>query len=188
MHIGKTEAEKEFLLSEVGGINGAFKVDGAAEVSPLPTSVFTNSSSSSSSGHNSKIDKTTAAGADDEPSLTPMCPPVFEGLYIYTCICIYICMYIYMCMYICVCMYVCMCIYIYIYIYIHNVCYIYICIGDFWVTECLRVHRLMMCRSKGCDGQDRSVNQRKCRDLLKDLMSRSISVPFCRPVDVIKLG
>ena len=60
--------------------------------------------------------------------------------------------------------------------------------GDFWVTECLRVHRLMMARSKGCDGQDRGVNQRKCRDLLKDLMSKPLSLPFCRPVDTVKLG
>ena len=60
--------------------------------------------------------------------------------------------------------------------------------GDYWVTECLRVHRLMMGRSKGCDGQDRGVNQRKCRDLLKDLMSRQSSNPFSRPVDIVKLG
>ena len=60
--------------------------------------------------------------------------------------------------------------------------------GDYWVTECLRVHRLMMGRSKGCDGQDRGVNQRKCRDLLKDLMSRPSSTPFSRPVDIVKLG
>lgn len=59
--------------------------------------------------------------------------------------------------------------------------------GDFWVTECMRVHRLVMGRSKGCDGQDRGVNQRKCRDLLKDLMSKPSSMPFCRPVDVVKL-
>ena len=60
--------------------------------------------------------------------------------------------------------------------------------GDFWVTECMRVHRLVMGRSKGCDGQDRGVNQRKCRDLLKDLMSKPSSIPFCRPVDIVKLG
>ena len=60
--------------------------------------------------------------------------------------------------------------------------------GDFWVTECLRVHRLVMGRSKGCDGQDRGVNQRKCRDLLKDLMSKPSSVPFSRPVDIVKLN
>ena len=59
--------------------------------------------------------------------------------------------------------------------------------GDFWVTECMRVHRLVMGRSKGCDGQDRGVNQRKCRDLLKDLMSKPSSMPFCRPVDIVKL-
>ena len=60
--------------------------------------------------------------------------------------------------------------------------------GDFWVTECLRVHRLVMGRSKGCDGQDRGVNQRKCRDLLKDLMSKPSSIPFSRPVDIVKLN
>jgi hypothetical protein len=60
--------------------------------------------------------------------------------------------------------------------------------GDFWVNECLRVHRLVLSRSKGCDGQDRSVNQRRCRDVLKQLMGKHIAAAFCRPVDPVKLN
>jgi hypothetical protein len=60
--------------------------------------------------------------------------------------------------------------------------------GDYWVNEYNRVHRLILSRSKGCDGQDHAVNQRKFRDALKQLMGKPIATPFCRPVDVVKLN
>ena len=55
--------------------------------------------------------------------------------------------------------------------------------GDYWVNECLRVHRSVVNRSRGDDGQDRDVNKRKVREILKSLMSTHNAHVFARPVD-----
>lgn len=60
--------------------------------------------------------------------------------------------------------------------------------GDFWVNECSRVYRLVEGRAKGVEGQDRNVNQRKCRDILKSVMSKPIAVAFNQPVDPVLLN
>jgi hypothetical protein len=60
--------------------------------------------------------------------------------------------------------------------------------GDFWVNECTRVYRLVQVRSKGVEGQDKNVNLRKCRDILKNLMSKSMSSVFNQPVDPVLLN
>eukprot|EP00607_Mallomonas_marina_P005877 CAMPEP_0182439702 /NCGR_PEP_ID=MMETSP1167-20130531/86595_1 /TAXON_ID=2988 /ORGANISM="Mallomonas Sp, Strain CCMP3275" /LENGTH=1396 /DNA_ID=CAMNT_0024633453 /DNA_START=440 /DNA_END=4630 /DNA_ORIENTATION=- len=73
-----------------------------------------------------------------DPSLVPVCPPVFEG--------------------------------------------------DFWVNECMRVHRVVKSRARCCDGDDRNANQRKSRDLLKALMSKPQAGPFNQPVNPVTLN
>lgn len=60
--------------------------------------------------------------------------------------------------------------------------------GDYWVGECLRQHRLVQQHMKGCDGQDRAVNARKCRDVLKFVMGRYNAGPFLKPVDPVALN
>lgn len=60
--------------------------------------------------------------------------------------------------------------------------------GDFWVNECLRVHRLVEGRAKGMDGLDKNTNQRKCRDILKSIMCKHTSSPFNQPVDPVALN
>jgi hypothetical protein len=61
--------------------------------------------------------------------------------------------------------------------------------GDFWVNECDRVYHLVQVRSKGVEGQDKNVNLRKCRDLLKSLMSKPMmSTVFNQPVDPVVLN
>lgn len=60
--------------------------------------------------------------------------------------------------------------------------------GDFWVNESSRIYRLVQARSKGIDGQDKNINIRKCRDILKQLMSKPIAVAFNQPVDPILLN
>ena len=56
--------------------------------------------------------------------------------------------------------------------------------GDFWVNEFLRLHRLAESRATGADGRDILVNQKKARDLVKNLMSRTFSTYFNQPVDI----
>jgi hypothetical protein len=60
--------------------------------------------------------------------------------------------------------------------------------GDFWVNECTRVYRLVQSRSKDVEGQDKNVNLRKCRDILKQLMSKPIAAAFNQPVDPVALN
>lgn len=60
--------------------------------------------------------------------------------------------------------------------------------GDFWVNESARVYRLVQARSKGIDGQDKNINLRKCRDILKQLMSKPIAAAFNQPVDPVLLN
>jgi hypothetical protein len=60
--------------------------------------------------------------------------------------------------------------------------------GDYWVNECLRVHRSVISRSRGDDGTERDVNKRKARDLLKHIMSMQNGSVFSKPVDAIALG
>jgi hypothetical protein len=60
--------------------------------------------------------------------------------------------------------------------------------GDYWITECLRIIRLQQQRLKGYDGQDANANTRKCRDVLKHLMSRPWAQPFNLAVDPIALN
>ena len=58
--------------------------------------------------------------------------------------------------------------------------------GDFWVIEYIRVHRLVQSRVKS--GDDVVVNQRRCRDLLKQIMSKPTAPPFNQPVDPVALN
>eukprot|EP01041_Mallomonas_annulata_P003895 gene3895-7772_t len=60
--------------------------------------------------------------------------------------------------------------------------------GDFWVNECLRVHRVVKSRAKCTDGEDKAANQRQARDMLKNLMSRPYAYPFLQPVNPIVLN
>lgn len=55
--------------------------------------------------------------------------------------------------------------------------------GDLWVLESLRVNRSIQSICKGSDGGDVSVNQRKCRELLRHLMAKHTAAPFLSPVD-----
>lgn len=59
--------------------------------------------------------------------------------------------------------------------------------GDFWVNECLRVHGAIESRAKGSSWEDKALNHRRCRDLLKSLMSKPFAKPFCQPVDPVAL-
>jgi hypothetical protein len=60
--------------------------------------------------------------------------------------------------------------------------------GDYWVNECNRVYKLVHLRAKGLDGQDRHVNQRRCREMLKVLMSKPTAAAFNQPVDPVLLN
>ena len=55
--------------------------------------------------------------------------------------------------------------------------------GDYWVGECLRVHRSVINRSRGDDGQERDINKRKVREILKGLLSTHNAGVFARPVE-----
>ena len=60
--------------------------------------------------------------------------------------------------------------------------------GDFWVTECTRVFRLVQSRTQGVRyDKDKALNQRKCREILKTLMTKPIAHCFNQPVDPIAL-
>ena len=59
--------------------------------------------------------------------------------------------------------------------------------GDFWVNECSRVYKLVQMRAKDLEGQDRPVNQRRCREILKQMMSKPMAVAFNQPVDPVLL-
>lgn len=60
--------------------------------------------------------------------------------------------------------------------------------GDMWVNDCSRAYRLVQVRSKSSEGQDRNLNQRKCREALKMLMAKSIAQAFLHPVNPIPLN
>ena len=60
--------------------------------------------------------------------------------------------------------------------------------GDFWVNECIRLHKTALSRAKSVDGHDKIVNQRRSRDILKHIMSKRIAVPFNEPVDPVAIG
>lgn len=60
--------------------------------------------------------------------------------------------------------------------------------GDMWVNDILRVHKLVQLRSKNVDGRDKNANIRRCRDILKNIMSRSTAYVFLKPVDPVALN
>jgi hypothetical protein len=61
--------------------------------------------------------------------------------------------------------------------------------GDFWVTECVRVYRLVHTRTQGVRyDKDKTLNQRKCRETLKTLMTKPIAYAFNHPVDAVLLN
>ena len=61
--------------------------------------------------------------------------------------------------------------------------------GDFWVTECTRVYRLVHTRTQGVRyDKDKTLNQRKCRETLKTLMTKPIAYCFNQPVDPVALN
>lgn len=61
--------------------------------------------------------------------------------------------------------------------------------GDFWVTECTRVYRLVHSRTQGIRyDKDKTLNQRKCREALKSIMTKPIAFAFNQPVDPILLN
>jgi hypothetical protein len=61
--------------------------------------------------------------------------------------------------------------------------------GDFWVTECSRVYRLVHTRTQGVRyDKDKTLNQRKCRELLKSIMTNPIAYAFNQPVDPVLLN
>ena len=60
--------------------------------------------------------------------------------------------------------------------------------GDFWVTECSRVFRLVQSRTQGVRyDKDKTFNQRKCREMLKALMTKPSATAFNQPVDPVRL-
>jgi hypothetical protein len=60
--------------------------------------------------------------------------------------------------------------------------------GDFWVNECLRVHRSVVTRTRGDDGQERDVNKRRAREMIKSLLTINGGNVFGKPVDPESLG
>jgi hypothetical protein len=60
--------------------------------------------------------------------------------------------------------------------------------GDLWVMEWVKVSRNAIRSRGGGDGKDKSINQRRCRDLMRLVMSRNIALPFNQPVDVEALN
>jgi hypothetical protein len=59
--------------------------------------------------------------------------------------------------------------------------------GDYWVLEFLKLHRIQAQKSKLTNEQSHTSNFRKCRDILKSLVSRPHSVAFRLPVDPVQL-
>ena len=60
--------------------------------------------------------------------------------------------------------------------------------GDFWVNECLRVHRTVVTRARGDDGQERDINKRRAREMIKSLLLQQGASVFSKPVDPDGLG
>lgn len=74
--------------------------------------------------------------------------------------------------------------------------------GDFWVNECIRIHKFMEGRIKaaaaGLDAAnavisagpmaDKAGNQRAARDIIKKIVSKPLAYPFLLPVDPVALG
>lgn len=59
--------------------------------------------------------------------------------------------------------------------------------GDYWVMEFLKLHRLHFQKARMIGEQNCSSNFRKCRDVLKSLISRPHAVAFRQPVDPVAL-
>lgn len=59
--------------------------------------------------------------------------------------------------------------------------------GDFWVMEFLKLHRVQYQKARMLGEQNSASNSRKCRDVLKSLVSRPHSVAFRQPVDPVAL-
>ena len=59
--------------------------------------------------------------------------------------------------------------------------------GDYWVHECCRIYNMVQMRAKGVEGQDQPANQRKCRDILKQMMAKPMAIAFNQPVDPVLL-
>ena len=59
--------------------------------------------------------------------------------------------------------------------------------GDFWVLEYIRLHRVVMQRNRFTSDQQTGVNQKKCKDIIKVLLTKPMSSPFRVPVDPIGL-
>jgi hypothetical protein len=59
--------------------------------------------------------------------------------------------------------------------------------GDYWVLEYLKLFRIQSQKSKAFSEQSTFSNHRKCRDILKSLVSRPHSVAFRQPVDPVLL-
>jgi len=62
--------------------------------------------------------------------------------------------------------------------------------GDHWVQDFLRCYRSAINRMNygSSESKDILANQRRARDMLKDLMSRNIAVAFNQPVDYVALN
>jgi hypothetical protein len=61
--------------------------------------------------------------------------------------------------------------------------------GDFWVLECLRLHRYALSRSLGpTEDKDKGLAVRVARDLLKELLSAPAASIFNSPVDPVALN
>ncbi|CAM9160177.1 unnamed protein product, partial [Ectocarpus fasciculatus] len=73
--------------------------------------------------------------------------------------------------------------------------------GDFWVNECIRIHRFMETRARIAAAElnattavssagpmaDKVVNHRAARDMMKRIMSKPLAYPFLLPVDHVAL-
>ena len=60
--------------------------------------------------------------------------------------------------------------------------------GDYWVMEYLKLHRLYYSKARMYGEHNITSNVRKCRDVLKSLVSRPHSVAFRQPVDPVALN
>jgi hypothetical protein len=60
--------------------------------------------------------------------------------------------------------------------------------GDFWVNECVRIHRSLYTRAKSSDGLDATTNLRKAKEILKQLMLSPLATAFNEPVDPVALN
>ena len=71
--------------------------------------------------------------------------------------------------------------------------------GDFWINECIRLHRYMVNKAKSASGRsvssksaagpfaEKAVNLKSARDILKRITLKPLSYPFLSPVDPVAL-